>query len=237
MPATNNRHPQCDEVLPLIPAYAIGAADADESALVEAALPHCPDAQAELAAFHALADELRAGVPQIEPPAALKTRLIAVTARPQELSQTPLKVTPRLHPAWLALAAAVVLLVVSNVYWLTRPTQPALLLTQDITWTRLENNNDGNAWALMMWNPQGEGAVLCAYNFPELEPGQTYQLWLRNEQGGISGGTFTVNERGFGLLRVRAGQAIDGFEIAGVTTEPDGGSSEPTGHSVVLGEV
>lgn len=240
MPATNNRHPHCDEVLDLIPAYAIGATDPDETALVEATLPRCPDAQVELDLYRSLSDDMRASVPQIEPPVALKSRLIAATKPTLTLLPPPPKpAAKRLHPAWIGLAAAVLLLIVSNVFWLLRsntPTQDALLLTQDITWVRLENDAGTNAWALMMWNPQGAGAVLCAYNFPELEAGQTYQLWLRSGDDEIDGGTFHVNDRGFGLLRVRAGQSIDGFEFAGITTEPYG-STHPTGAAVVRGEV
>lgn len=253
MPGTNNRHPDCDELLLLVPAYAIGATDPDETALIEAEIARCPEAQAELDSFRALADDLRAGVPQIEPSAALKSRLIAATqpappiTLPASTAQpTPLpRLIPRRRPLWVTLAAALFFLLIgTNAFWIIRTNQleqqaeanPSLNLAQDISWTRLENDTGGNAWALMMWNPTGEYGVLCAYNFPELPPNRVYQLWLRGESGRVSGGTFQVNERGFGLLSVRAGQSIDGFEVAGITTEPYG-STEPTGESVVRGEV
>lgn len=240
---TNNRH-QCDELLELIPAYAIGATDADETAFVESALAGCPEARAELAEYQDMVDDLRMAVPQIEPPAALKSRLIAATSpAPVSKPAIPLSMPAprrRIHTGWIAFAAAMLLLVFTNIFWLTRQSaesQPdALILSQDIAWTRLDNDAGTNSWALMMWNPDSESAVLCAYNFPELPEGQVYQLWLNNNGYRVSGGTFRVNENGFGLLSVKAHGAINGYQVVGVTTEPEG-STEPTGDSVVRGEI
>lgn len=69
--------PDCDAARDLIPAYAFGLADADEAALVEASLPHCPDLVAELESYTALAAPMAATVPQIAPPPSLYGRLMS----------------------------------------------------------------------------------------------------------------------------------------------------------------
>jgi anti-sigma-K factor RskA len=246
MSSVNNRH-TCDEILPLIPAYAIGATDPDETALVESNLATCPEARAELADYRRMADDLRAGVPQIEPPADLKARLIAATSAPSGRPAPvviPAAAQPqrRMHPAWAAFAAAALLLVVSNVFWLVRtnnaPAAPeGISFTQEIDWSWLQNETNTSTWALVLYNPESQTAVLCAYNFPPLPEGEVYQLWLRNDEGRISGGTFDVNERGFGLLQVKTTGPMRSYETAGITNEPDGGSTEPTGESVARGEI
>jgi len=51
------KSPSCEELLALIPAYAIGATDPEETRLVEAHLTACPELAAELKAFQALDGE------------------------------------------------------------------------------------------------------------------------------------------------------------------------------------
>jgi anti-sigma-K factor RskA len=65
----------CAEVAALIPAYALGAADPAERALVEANLARCPQAQQLLDEYRDLTDALLFSAPPVEAPPALGTRV------------------------------------------------------------------------------------------------------------------------------------------------------------------
>src|SRR5215207_7372118 len=79
----------CEALLELIPEYAFGVTEAEQSRLVEASLPHCPEATALLEDYRHLQDELRAGVPQLEPSPELGTRLMAAVAEPIPFTAHP----------------------------------------------------------------------------------------------------------------------------------------------------
>jgi anti-sigma-K factor RskA len=70
----------CDDVRDLAGAFVLGALEPAEEAAVRAHLASCPDAHAEIAEVGAVLPMLDASVPQVVPPAALKTRLMAAAA-------------------------------------------------------------------------------------------------------------------------------------------------------------
>ncbi len=130
----------CDALLDLIPEYAFGLMDSEQARQVEASLLGCPEAAKQLEEFRYLQEELRAGVPQIEPPPLLGERLMAaVTATAAAPAPSPPAVAAPAVPApaavptrtpparrvlirfaWAAAAAAVLALVATNLYWLNR---------------------------------------------------------------------------------------------------------------------
>src|SRR5215211_8148363 len=79
----------CEALLELIPEYAFGVTEAEQSRQIEASLPHCPEATALLEDYRHLQDELRAGVPQVEPSLELGTRLMAAVAEPIPFTHYP----------------------------------------------------------------------------------------------------------------------------------------------------
>ncbi len=139
-PAPNqNRHqPEegqeaiCDTVKALIPAYALGATDPQEEALIKAHLEHCPEALAELASYAALNEALLYSAPPAQAPPELGERL----RRSLHPTATTAPATPP-RPGLLAwvtglfsglsgpsfslgqamTALAVLALVVTNLYW------------------------------------------------------------------------------------------------------------------------
>lgn len=131
-----NRHSDpaydCDALIELIPEYAFGLTDPEQTQLVEANLERCPGASARLQEYQQLQEEMRATVPQIDPPAALSARLMAAIATPATGKPAPVVTTPALvtaaparsrrllRSAWLVAAAAGIALVITNLYWLTR---------------------------------------------------------------------------------------------------------------------
>jgi anti-sigma factor RsiW len=79
----------CDAILPLLEAYALGAASADEQALVERHLPGCPRCRRLVDEFRAVAHRLPealAGVSPYDVPPGLKARLLDVVQREAEMA-------------------------------------------------------------------------------------------------------------------------------------------------------
>ncbi len=139
-PAPNqNRHqPEedqeaiCEAVKALIPAYALGATDPQEEALIKAHLEHCPEALAELASYAALNEALLYSAPPAEAPRELGERLrrslgsttaAAPTAPPRPgllariASLFSGLATPSFSLGQAVTALAVLALVVTNFYW------------------------------------------------------------------------------------------------------------------------
>jgi anti-sigma-K factor RskA len=111
-----------DELRESIAVYALDALDQAEAREVEAHLATCEECRAALETFRRLAADLAVGAPQVEPPAVLRDRIMAVVrAEAGDVSPvTPIEplrpVTPPRAPvrrgSMAALAAAAALIVV-----------------------------------------------------------------------------------------------------------------------------
>ena len=250
----------CEMILELIPDYAFGLTAPDETRLVESNLPHCSDAAAQLADFQRLQGEILAGVSQIEPSPQLEERLMAAIAAIPTTTAAPVKSRRfpfKLNVAWIAAAAALFALIVSNIYWVTRvnnlteaqsmlvtatsaPVVNAFVLnnTSGLRWVRLpasQQNSDTSAF--MMWNAESQIGLLYAHGFPKLAVGTTYQLWLTRGNEKVSAGTFRVDQDGKGALLFHVTESIDEYTWARITAEPENGSDAPTGTIVVIGKL
>jgi anti-sigma-K factor RskA len=84
-------------------------------------------------------------------------------------------------------------------------------------------------------NPQRGEAVFYAFGLPAPEPGKTYQLWWIQDGKPVSAGTFGVDERGSGSLRVEHVAPAGQIQAWAVTVEPAGGVPQPTGAMVLKG--
>ncbi len=84
----------------------------------------------------------------------------------------------------------------------------------------------------------GTALVVVTYDLPVLKSDQAYQLWLIDRSGNrISGGVFTVDDRGRGWLYVRPPKPLSEYDSVGVTVEPSGGSPGPTGAKMLGGSL
>lgn len=125
----------CAQVLALIPAYALGATDPEETRLVQMGLARCPDAVLALADYTELSERMLFGAPNVAAPNHLAQRLRAALS-PQSVP-APAPVLSRLVQAkpkptglgrlwtfpslgFAAAALALLLLVTSNLYWNNR---------------------------------------------------------------------------------------------------------------------
>jgi anti-sigma-K factor RskA len=253
----------CDDLLMLIPAYALGAADQDEVAFIEAHLAECPEAQAELAEYRRVADLLSEDVPQVDPPPALRAKIqAALPTLPAPIltfvPPPPPKESPwrgRAIAAFIGLAAALALLVISTAYWsgqnqtLTHENEQLAAFNAErqsvISFvsapdTRsvvlaLGEGADGNI--RLYYAPNMQQGIVIADNLATLAPDRTYQVWLLNEGQPLSVGVFDVNSAGQGTLVFDAPASIDGFQLAAITEEPAGGSELPTSDPIAVGEI
>jgi len=244
----------CDAVRDLIPEYAFGLTSPDETRLVESNLSSCPDAASDLEDYRRLQNEMRAGVPQIEPPPYLQDRLMAALAAPAARAR-PRRLNVRLP--WVAAAAAIIGLVITNVYWMMRVNDLSrrqdelasqlgardsnafvLTSTADLRWVRLPPDQEGSdASAFLMWNAESAIGLLYVRGFPALAPGKTYQLWLTRGEERVSGGTFQVDAQGNSALLFHLTEPIDEYTWARITEEPGSGSDEPSSTVLVRGEL
>lgn len=247
----------CDTLLELIPEYAFGLTEPEQTRLIEAGLQRCPEAAARLEEFRLIQSEMRVDVPQVEPPPELGARLMAAISTP---APTPAAAfTPVTAPAaatrrrvvrfaWVSAAVAIVALVITNIYWFMRVNdlterqndliaamsgqENAFVLTStdSLHWVRLANPEAQNdASAFMMWDGNSETGLLYARNFPELEPGYIYHLWLRRSgEERVFAGVFSVDENGDGALLFNSPEPIVDFNWAGITSEsPDESPANP----------
>jgi anti-sigma-K factor RskA len=77
---------QCDEARDLLPLLALDVLDVDEHDVLDDHLAACPSCRAESATYTETAALLALAVEQVDPPPALKQRLVAAARRPRALA-------------------------------------------------------------------------------------------------------------------------------------------------------
>ncbi|MEK7446986.1 MAG: anti-sigma factor, partial [candidate division NC10 bacterium] len=88
----------------------------------------------------------------------------------------------------------------------------------------------------MMWHA-GAGGLLAATGLPAIPPGKAYQLWaITGKNPPVPAGTFTVDARGTGSLRVPPLAGVSRVDVFVVTLEPAGGRPAPSGPMYLAGK-
>jgi hypothetical protein len=91
-------------------------------------------------------------------------------------------------------------------------------------------------YARMFWDQPANRWTFVAYNLPAAAPGHTYQLWLiTRDQRKVSAGTFAPQPNGSALVRATYPLASDSLAAIAVTSEPAGGSAQPTTTPFLVG--
>jgi anti-sigma-K factor RskA len=230
----------------LIPAYALGATDPAESQAIQAHLPTCPDCRALLANYSDLGEALLYATTPMSAPRGTAERLQRRLAPPpQDVAPAPW--WARLGSRLLVpgLAFAVLLLVISNLYWFGRTsglqhqlTEQASLVASLASASAISLHADApapNAQGVVYASTKGQLALLCVYGMPELPPDKAYQVWLIKDGKRESGGVFQVSEYGFGFLMVKPTHPLSDYSAIGITVEPVVGSPAPTSPRVLGG--
>jgi anti-sigma-K factor RskA len=248
-----------EELLSLIPAYALGALDEPERAEFERWLEADPEAQTILADYQAVADQLVALVPLRHAPdhlhADLRQRLGA--SRPESAAPPVERRAQRARRSWVRsriwiLAAAAVLAVVFVgvlLIWFTNDDEPApdpatqlfaQLKEQPGTakYDVVPGEVNDKVWGYLLVSAQGDQAVLCMWELPAITDEQAFQMWLIDAAGArTSAGIFQGNPSKRAIfMEVPLTQPISAYQGVGVSLEPAGGSpytDQPSGPRVL----
>lgn len=229
-----------------IPAYALGALDAEEAASLQAHLQTCETCREELAGYRALSDGLLAAMPPRQPSPALRRRL---QGRLPGARKAP---RPRISWSWggLTAGAAFLLLLALSLFSLTQlrqiNQQQAALLRQartdqaalamlSYTSTQALAVNGGQITGTLLLNRDHNTAMLITWDMPQLPANRTYQVWFINPNGGrVSGGIFRPDSGGsYTAAMLWPEESLSAYTGLGVTIEPAGGSPQPTGQRVL----
>jgi anti-sigma-K factor RskA len=239
----------------LIPGYALGCLDEEELILVARHLPRCAVCRKELEAYAETAESLAYAVPLVAPPEGLRKRVIGRARQ----ATTPKRDAPVEKPASLGfgaffrslvstplalfavLAVVVVLLLSINNIILTnriKHLQTAAPVQGEMQLVRLSGNeNAPQAVGYLMVFKDEKYGTLAVENADVLDPAQQYQIWLIKDGIRTSGGVFSVNRVGYGVLEIWSERPLEEYQSFGITIEPAGGSPQPTGKKVLGGDL
>jgi len=224
----------CEEIEELIGAYALGALPVETLAAVGEHLDSCVN-HAEAADFRTVASTLVFAAPEIAPPAALKTRLMAAVRdeasqptkgpQPGGLFGWLKRVTPqRAVPYALAgaLAVAIAALILTNTGGSDSPDRAVITLA-------------GAGDASVVLHELEDGVVVMeAAGLQPLADDQTYQVWAIRSGQPESLGLLGTAPEGDALGAMRAD--LSGIDAVAVTVEPADGSSAPTTEPILQTE-
>jgi anti-sigma-K factor RskA len=233
-------------LLDLIPAYALGALDADERAEVEALLAADAEAQHLLADYQAVTEAMVLATPARRAPAHLggdlKQRLAAARpAPPKPVSSAPIEVLPhgRRSPLLIPLVAvAAIMIVLLGLLLILRNQQdPSQVYAQiaalpDALHYPITPVFQPTTSGEMVVSPDGKLAVVRVEDLPDINPDQTFQLWLIDANGARSGGLLKfASPQGPNYISLPLDKPVQEYKSFGVSIEPEGGSPKADGPS------
>ena len=219
----------CEEIRDLLPAYMLGTATPHEIGVVEDHLARC-ELHEEVTALAASAALIASGSKSVEPPAALKARIMAHAAG-ATIDVREERVAPRrpwvlrtvtANPIAAILVVALVVMAAWNVT--LREAEPAETFVHfyrgaDSDWLRIET---------VLGDP---GASVSLGGIDRLDESHLYHLWTTRGERVLFVGAFNVNPEG-----QWAGDFDFVFEVGDrvwMTLESVGGADQPTGETVL----
>jgi anti-sigma-K factor RskA len=231
----------------LLGAYALGALTEAEALQVEAHLAACEQCTARAAEFQQIAKGLLHLAPEVDPPAALRARLMAALDEDAQPARRSNPAGRRL--GWAGALAAVALLALNLAQWVRnaslqaqleslaaqeRAGQTAQALRSYPSSQVVELEAEGIRGTLV-YDPGFPLAVLYIWGLEDPGPQQAYQAWLISADGTrTSGGLLELpEEQGFAWLVVRANRPLQDYSGFGLTLEPADGSPLPTGPRIL----
>lgn len=235
----------------LIPSYALGSLDTDEEEIVKEHLANCESCKQELVAYEGVVDALAFAAPDAEPPAALKSRLMAQVSQDltgREATGFAATNSPTDSPWWEKLAKLLqdltrspgwrpvfILLMLALIVGNVVQWQQANQVSQN-SWRRVRltgSDNAPDARGIIYISADGQKGTFIVDQMPLLSSDYQYQLWLIKDGQRVSGAVFSVDEDGYRGLEIESDQPLQDFESFGITVEPAGGSPGPTGDRVL----
>jgi anti-sigma-K factor RskA len=254
-------NPTPEPIHALTGAYILHALDADDQALFEAHLDVCDGCAREVEQLRRVTTRMSEASAQV-PPDGLRERLLeAAAATPQEPTTTrPATSTPRRRagagwPGRLAAAAAVLLtFAVAGLGYLVADLSERLERSEVIAGQAARSSQqlvqlltapdaelvtgagEGDATGRALVSRDLGEAALVTTGLDPAPPGQTYQVWLIDDQvGATSAGLLEVDADGSGTEGLSG--ELAGTVAIGVTIEPAGGSPQPTSEPLLAIEL
>ncbi len=258
------QHTICDELSELLPAYGLGLLTSVENKRVEELMHLCPDGVLELPIYQEMGESLLTSAIPVAPPSRVRANVLAkiaeqemaanaivtkVLARPVDVSTPPVVIRSS-NRLWQVLsAAAILVLVLTNAYWLfTQNTVQqrlsdlqqqqtvisALISDQQSERVSLVANSttSDDPIATVFRNDSENRLVLVSDSLLPLDVTQTYQLWLIGDNGIVSAGIFDAR-RGLYTFNVTD---LQSYPILGISIEPASGSDQPTTTPIAVSE-
>jgi anti-sigma-K factor RskA len=245
----NEEHRQ---VLELLSAYAIDALDPEERDTVELHLQDCLDCQLILEEYQQIEQGLLHATKPQKPPASVRANLITKLA-PTPESRTWIQRLTQSSLLRLGAIGAVVALLILNIglYAQTRDLQEeieslaaqqqssqtglALATYPDTQVVLISGDSIGGTF---VYDPGVKVAVAYIWGLEQLPSEKTYQAWLVSPDGERTSSGLVQPEAGtdFTVLVVDSPLPLSEFVGFGMTIEPKGGSSGPTGPKVLGAE-
>jgi len=229
-------------VLELLPAYALDCLEEAEARLVAEHLRGCLICRDELKAFQNVASGLALAVPQAQPSADLRLRLMERIRDMGSATSQPARrpFLQRLVPvAGIVGLLLIIGLAVSNIrLWQQLVHLDVLAGPLGMRAIALQNTEAApDASGIVVIGADGMNGVLVVDHLPPLDSGREYQLWLVRDGDRTSSAVFSVNESGYRGVRIEAPETLLVFSEVEVTIEPAGGSAAPTGEQVLAGSL
>jgi anti-sigma-K factor RskA len=248
-----------EHVFDFLPGYALEILDDEDLLRVARHLPHCVACIAELEAYAATRDQLAFMAPVQAPAADLRARVLqkvnaesqharAVERVPESINSTQVRTAWWDHLrmflgrqagfTFAVLALLIILFLGINNYllWQRVDKLHTLLPEDQVLIARLDGtaNAPGASGYVIVYRDNKYGS-LTVENAPVLDENQQYQIWLIRDGERTSGGVFSVNASGYGVLQVYSHEPLDMYDSFGITIEPAGGSPAPTGEKILGG--
>ena len=106
------------------------------------------------------------------------------------------------------------------------------------TLSATETAVSAGASAFVVIEATGMKGILTAIDMPPLTEGKAYQVWLiKDGQVHNTGAVFTVDSTGYGQTDIVLSAPLGEFDAMVITIESEGGSTGPTGESVLEGDL
>ncbi len=218
--------------------YALDALEPMERARFEAHLDDCADCRAEVAGFVATAGRLGESLHQ-SPPPQLRDRLLAEVSETRQHRVLQSRPVGRLRRALPGAAVAAAVLVggfgVGGYVIEHQRAETEQLRAQSMSERNLEISTvlgasdadtqtksfEGGGTMRMVSSVSHDSAVVVTSDMAAPADGKVYQLWMIDDSGPVSQGTFTTA----GTMIMKG---VDAANRIAVTIEPAGGSQQPT---------
>ncbi|MCC6177705.1 MAG: anti-sigma factor [Chloroflexi bacterium] len=250
----------CEEVRESLPALSLNALEVDERDVIDDHLAACAACQSELAGYQEVAAALSALASTHEPPASLKLRVLTAATSPAR-PRAPRLRGWRIQPSVVAAAVALAIAggaalwglrleselaeqrtLVASLTGRTEQYQQvvAVLRSSDFEVRRLQGTADApNAIGRVYIDAQSGAGMIMVRSMPPLPDGRSYQLWVLGADGQRrSAGLLKWTDReGNGYALIQCPETLARWQSFGVTQEPEGGSSGPTGPRLLGGSI